>query len=128
MQKKQITGGYTLIEILVSIFIISIFLVLLQVAANTTLLNRTVRNRELALRIANTEIESLRLAPYASLPESGAFSDPLLSSLSQGEASRTITDFNSQTKQVVVTISWKEPGTISLHTVSLTTLITKGGL
>ncbi len=117
-----------MIEILVSIFIIGIFFILLQVAANVTLLNRTVRNREVALRIANTEIESLRLLPDASLPASGSFSSPLLSSLSQGQANRTVTDFNSQTKQAVVTVSWKEPGTVNTHTVSLTTLITKGGL
>ncbi len=128
MNKKQTTAGYTLIEILVSIFIIGIFFILLQVAANTTLLNRAVRNREVALRIANTEIENLRALPYGSLPESGSFSSPLLNSLSKGAANRAVSDFNSQTKQLVATVSWKEPGIVNTSTVSLTTLITKGGL
>lgn len=121
-------NGYSLIEILVSLGIIAVFFVLFQAAAGVSVINRDVRHQELALRIAQTKIDNLQSLSYGSLPASGSFSDPLLAGLPQGEAAVTVVDFNEKIKQVTAAVSWQEPGARAAHSVSLVTLIGKGGL
>lgn len=120
--------GFSLIEIIVSIFIIGVMLVLLQAVARNTTVVRTAKNEGIALAIARNELETLRQAGYTSVPTSGSFSDGLLSSLPQGAtATLTSSDFNTKTKQVTVTVVWKDPVLTASSTVTLTTLITQTG-
>ena len=73
--------GFTLVEVIVSIFIIGVMLLLLQAVIRSGVLVRTSKNQNIALAIARNEIENLRASGYAALPSSGSFSDALLSTL-----------------------------------------------
>ncbi len=120
--------GFTIIEVVISLLIVAAGLVIYSSSANSVILNRNTRHQEIALRIAVTKIDDLRTTPFASLPASGSFTDPLLSSLPSGQANLTVSDLNSKTKQITVAVSWQESGSNPSHTVSLNTLITQGGL
>lgn len=125
----MVKKSFSLIEVLVSLFIVGVILVLYQVSFNSTLLSRSAKNQEIALRIANNKMEELRAGGYTALPESSSFSDSQLGSLASSSASMVITNFNTNTKQIVIIVQWREPGSSAPRTISLTTLITKvGGL
>lgn len=112
---------------IVTLFIIGLVFTLYQAALGKVRLIRYAKNQEIALRVANNKMEELRAAGYAALPSSGSFSDSQLDSLSNSAATMTITDYNSDIKQVLINIEWQEPTGSSLKNISLTTLITKTG-
>lgn len=120
--------GFTLIEILVAVFVVSLSLAFFGVAVHTTTLIRGVKLQDTALRIASSKIESVRGGGYDNVPSSGSFSDPLLMTLPNATGTVTTIDYNADIKQVTVTVGWRETkGT--LRNISLTTLIGKvGGL
>ncbi len=120
--------GYSLLEIPISLFIIGLVLVIYHAASNTVILNVNAKHQELAQRIAVSKMEDLRSGSYTSLPASGTFTHSYLSQLPSSTARIDVTNFNSDTKQVVVTVTWKEPGNPKTRTVSFTTLMTKNGL
>ena len=120
--------GSTLIEVVISISILAATFVIFQATVNTIFLNRESEHRDLALRIAQTEIDITRALSFANLPASGPVSSTLLSSLPQSQANRTVTEINGQTKQISVLVSWREPTAKATSTVNLTTLITQGGI
>lgn len=126
--KSKNQNGYSLLEIPISLFIIGLVLVIYSAASNAAVLNANARHQELAERIAVSEMEDLRAAPYNLLPGSGPVVHPLLSLLPGGTANLTVDTFNAATKRIDVTVTWKEPGNSSARTVSFTTLITKNGL
>ncbi len=129
MPKNNIQkNGYTLIEVVISLFIIGVMLLVYSAASNTLILNRDAKHQQIANRIAASELEDLRGMPFASLPASGPFSHPLLSSLPSGEAILSISDDYDKLKQVTVTVSWQEPGSQNIHQVNLTTYIGEQGL
>jgi len=115
--------GFSLIEVTVAIAIIG-----LMIVTTSTLLQRLpvsgdeVRDQDTALKIARTEIEILRAGGYDALPASGPFTNPLLSSLTSGSASVTITAYDAKTKQADVRVSWVGTGNTA-RSMSLTTLI-----
>ncbi len=111
----------------ITLFIIGVILLLYQVSFNNLLLSRNIKDQEIALRVANNKIEALRAEGYDTLPASGSFSDSQLDSLPGALATMTITDFNTDTKQIIITIQWQEPGIAIPQTLSLATLITKTG-
>lgn len=120
--------GTTLLEMLV---VIGVLLCMLVVAGSLVAglpVLRLARHEDIALKIATSQIDTLRAGGYGALPSSGSFSDSLLSSLPSGAGSNTISAFNAETKQVTVTVSWVESSGQS-HSVSLTSLMTEvGGL
>jgi prepilin-type N-terminal cleavage/methylation domain-containing protein len=119
--------GFTLIEVLVTIAIIGAMLVTSQAIRLGAPLVLAAKNQDLALKIAQHEVELLRAGGYSNLPPSGTFSDTLLASLPSGAGTLTVSTYNPKTKQIVVAVSWSEKG--SARSVSLTTLITEiGGL
>ncbi len=103
-------------------------LVLYQVSLNTLKLNEIVRDKEIALRIAQNKMEELRNTSYSSLPSSGTFSDSLLSSLPSSSGNITVSNYDTNIKQVSVIVQWHRPGTQSTSDITLTTLIVSGGL
>jgi prepilin-type N-terminal cleavage/methylation domain-containing protein len=117
--------GFTLIEVVAAVAIIGTMIVatgaLLQ---RIPVSGREVRDQDLALKIARSEMEVLRAAGYDALPASGSFADTQLSSLASGAGSVAVTDFNSKTKQVVVSVSWTGAKLVA-RSVNLTTLITQ---
>lgn len=126
--KKNLQSGFSLLEVPISLFIIAVMLLVYAAASNTLMLNRNSREADLANYIAVSEIEDLRNTGYANLPASGAFIHPLLDQLPSGAATIAVTDYNNDTKEVVVTVSWKDPGSFAAHSAVLTTLINKYGL
>jgi prepilin-type N-terminal cleavage/methylation domain-containing protein len=127
--RTSVSRGFTVLEMTFSIAIIAIILVMLGALIQTLPLIALTKNQDLALKIARNEIESLRALGYDSLPSSGSFSNTLLSSLPSGAGTRTITAYNADTKEVLVTVSWVAEQGGTNHSVSLTTLITDiGGL
>lgn len=125
---KSNQKGFSLIEVIISIFIIGVVLVIYVVSSNSIVLNRNSKRQELALRIASSKIEELRNTAYASLPSTGSFSHSLLTNLPSGAANLTVSSYNATTKQVVVTVTWAEPNNPNTRQVELTTLINQGGL
>jgi prepilin-type N-terminal cleavage/methylation domain-containing protein len=124
---KNHKRGFSLIEVIVTLMIAGFALVLFQTALGKTKLIQYAKNQEIALRVANNKIEELRAGGYSALPSTGSFSDAQLNDLPNVSASMAITDFNDDTKQVVITIQWQDPPSVSLKTVSLATLVTKTG-
>lgn len=119
------TRGFSLVEVTIAVAIVGIVIVATSVLIQRLPVSgREVRDQDLALKIARNKIETLRAAGYESLPASGPFTDTLLSSFSSSTASVTVTQFNDDTKQVGVTVSW-EGAELTTRSVSLTTLITE---
>lgn len=118
--------GFTLLEVIVSIAVIAGLFMLYTAAINNVFLSRTIKQKDVALRIASHKMEELRAGGYDSLPASGSFSDSNLSSLPSGTGSMTISDYNTSTKQVQVTVSFEDFAGNN-QSVSLSTLIIQSG-
>lgn len=120
--------GSTLVEVVITLAILSVVFVVFQASFNTIFLNRRVKHEELALRVADTKMEQIRLLTYDTVPTSGSFYDSLLASLPEAAAALEVSDYDDDTKHVAVTVSWQEPGSNAPRAVTLTTLVAKGGL
>lgn len=120
--------GFTMIEMLIALFIMSVATAFATIVIGTIKTTSDVAYENAAFRIADSKLDELRAGGYANLPAEGSFSSPELVNLPQGAASTSITVWNVKTKQVGAGISWR--GTDGLtHAVSLTTLVTEiGGL
>ena len=127
-ERRRGSAGFTIIEVVITLAILSAVFVIFQASFNSIFLNRRVKHQELALRIADTKIEQIRALSYDTVPATGAFSDPLLANLPEGAAALIVSDYDDDTKQIVVHISWREPVSDTQRAVTLTTLVTKGGL
>ena len=121
--------GFSLIEVIVSIFVLSVMLLLLQAVLRSGALVTSTRNQDAALTIARNEIEKLRAGGYSAIPSSGPFSNDLITTLPSGSAALVVGTFNEKTKQITATVSWQENNRPSSSSVSISTLITEiGGL
>lgn len=121
--------AFTLIEILITIFIIALALLLYQGALSAVFLGRNAGDQEIALRIATRKLEEVRALGYASIPADGPFSDAQLASLRNATTALSSTDVSLKTKEVTITILWQEPHASASSTVTLATRITQiGGL
>lgn len=109
--------------------IMGVILILYQASINGIRLTRHARNQEIALRIAQHKLENLRFAGYAALPSTGAFNDTRMADLPNGTGMVTISEYNTKTKHVKVSVNWLESGSTSGQSLSVDTLITEiGGL
>lgn len=121
-------SGFTLVEMLVTLFVLSVGVVIVAIAVGTTGTTRDSAYENIAFHIAESKLDELRAAGYSTLPASGPFSDSQLASLPQGSASTTVTTWNAKTKRVATGVAWRG-ATGATRYVSLTTLITEvGGL
>ncbi|OGG76628.1 hypothetical protein A2950_01910 [Candidatus Kaiserbacteria bacterium RIFCSPLOWO2_01_FULL_55_19] len=123
----QSSRGFSLIEIVVSIFIISVLLLLLLAVTRSGVLVRASKGQGVALAIVRNELESLRAGGYAALPGSGTFGNALVDTLPQATTTLMVSDYNAKTKQVTATVIWLDAGATASSTVSLSTLITQTG-
>jgi prepilin-type N-terminal cleavage/methylation domain-containing protein len=120
--------GFTLIEMLISILILSVTAAFVTIVIGTIKVSRDAAYENVAFRIADSKLDEFRATGYDALPASGVFSDPELASLPQGMASTSVSDWNAGTKQVTAGVSWRDADGLTRF-VSLTTLITEiGGL
>jgi len=126
---KNNQAGFSIIEVVMSLLIVGIVFLVYNTAANTLVLNRNMKNQELAFRIASAEIDTVRAGGYANIPATGAVTDTQLALL-PGAATETltVTTYDTRTKQVQATVAWFEPGNPVQHTATLTTLVTQGGI
>lgn len=128
MHKNQ--PGISLIETLLFVLIVLAITTILLTTAGSFSKTLGVSLNTRAAKIASREIETLRNTPFASLPGSGAITDPELAKLPSGTATRTVVDYGSppdpDIKLVTVTINWTESG--GTKNVVFDTLIYKYGL
>lgn len=120
--------GFTIIEVLLTVFLIGVTVAIYQVTSQALLVNLLNRHKEVALRIADQKMQNLRATDYASLPATGSFSDPLLSSLNNGTGTVTVANVNAQTKRITVAVSWVNSKNNTNQKVELETFMTDGGL
>lgn len=119
--------GFTLLEVLMALFVVGAAIGLYAAVLYVFSVTRTSEHRAVALRIAEHKLSQLRAAGYDSLPSVTTFSDAQFSLLPAGATSTlAVTVVNASTKQVVVGVSWSEPGK-STSTVSVGTLLTQNG-
>lgn len=124
----QTSRGFSLIEVVVSVFIVSVMLLLFQAVTRSSVLVRTSKNQGIALAIVRNEIENLRAGGYAALPAGTTFSDSLVSTLPRAATTTlSVSTFNTKTKQATAGVVWKDPGATASSTVTLSTLITQTG-
>jgi prepilin-type N-terminal cleavage/methylation domain-containing protein len=126
--KRKSQAGFTLIEVLVTILLIGATLAIYRVTAQTVVVNKWNKNKEVALRIAEKKMESLRTTSFASLPSTGSFADAALSDLPSGAGNLTVTNVNDETKNIQVTVTWTNPGDPTSQSISIETSITEGGI
>lgn len=120
--------GFSLIEISVSIFVVGVMLLMLQSVVHSGALVRISKSQGIALAIARNKLENVRVDGYAALPPSGTFSDSLMSTLPPlATTTLVVSAYNAQTKQVSISVVWRDPGSPASSTVSLSTLITQTG-
>ena len=118
--------GFSLIEVLVAIGIVGAAFAAAEALVHAAPLARLTRDADLALVIARGELENVRAAGYADMPVSGSFSSSLMASLPSGTGTLTVSDFNTGTKQVTVTVSWQDPA-LSARSLRMSTLVTTTG-
>ncbi len=123
----SLSRGFSLIEVIVSIFIIGVALLLLQALIRGNALIALSKSQGVATAIVRNELESLRSGGYAALPPSGSFSNILLDTLPFATTTLTVSDYNAKTKQISVSVMWRDPSSVATSTVSLSTLITQTG-
>jgi Tfp pilus assembly protein PilV len=109
--KKNTQSGYSLIEVVISLFMITVIVVLYASALNMVAISRRLRYENIAYHIATKQMETLRDITHDSLPTSGTISDPLLSQIPSGAGSFTVSDYAgySNMKEMSVTVTWIDP-------------------
>lgn len=121
-------AGFTLIEVIVTIFLVGIIAATYGSMVLMVSLTRNAQREDIALRIASEKLGVLRAGGYDSLPVSGTFTDPQMSSLPNGAGSISVSDLNAESKQVDVTVSWQDPGKATRSILMSTLIIETGGL
>jgi len=119
--------GFTLIETVIAIAIVGTTAIAMgALLGRLPVSGREGRDQDLALTLVRSELETLRAGGYDALPTSGPFTHMLLPSLAGSSASVAVADFDAETKQVDVSVSWQGAGSVT-RSVSLTTLVAQNG-
>lgn len=120
-------NGMSLIEVVVSMFMITVLFIFYAAALNTVALTKKNTFENIAYHIANKQMEALRGTPYASLPASGTISDALLAQIPSGSGNFTVGNYSgySGMKEIIVTVSWNDQ---TARQVVLRSLAGSGGL
>lgn len=133
MPKLKLQGGFTLIEIVLSLLLILAILTVFFASSGTYTTNRGANLAAIATKIATRQIETLRKTSYASLPSCPSptgcnISDSDLAKLPSSSAKQFIDSYQSSAdiKQVTVGVEWVVAG--SSKNIKLDTLIYKNGL
>lgn len=121
-------SGFSIVEAIISIFVVGVILAIYGQLSEMVAVNKGTGYQEIALRIARSQAEDLRALPFSALPASGSFSHTLLAELPQGSANFTNADFGaSEVKKITIVVSWQE-ARAGNRNITLTTLISQGGL
>jgi type II secretory pathway pseudopilin PulG len=122
-KNKNLKSGFSLIEILILLFLLSVGFVFYFSSSQTTVLIRLSDHKMTAHQIAFKKIESIKSLAPSNWPPNGNFNDSSLNLLPQGEANLNISNFDQQgkLKKIKVDVLWNESGTQKIYT--LETLI-----
>ncbi len=128
VNRRQRRLGFTLIEILLSLFLIMALAAMLFSSSATLVQSRSTNLQSQATKIASKDIECLRNTTFNSLPGTCTFAQADLNKLPQANATRTISNYQSSTKikQVSEVITWQENN--NPRQIKMDTLIYEYGL
>lgn len=118
--------GFTLIEMIFSLLLISIALVVYASSLSLSGLIQTTRYRNIAYHSALRQVEILRNTDFLSLPAGGPFSDSGIALLPSGSGQITVVDEDIDLRRFQVSVSWNENG--GPKSVNFETLIYEKGI
>jgi Tfp pilus assembly protein PilV len=120
-------SGMTLIEVVISMFMLMVLVVFYVSALNTVALTRKQTYEDIAYHAANKQMEVLRGTAFGSLSSSGNISDALLAQIPSGSGNFTVSDYPGYAgmKEMVVTVTWNDG---LARSVALKTLAGSGGI
>src|SRR4030042_2081327 len=118
--------GYLLIEVCVSLLLVTFILVLYTNAINIMRLIDFSKYKLIATNVASRKIENLRNIPYDQVTGTGTLTDPELGKLPLGSGSWNVSVHQGDLKQVTVQVNWKENQRD--NSIKLETLIGQNGL
>lgn len=107
-------NGFSLIEIVLSTFLILIFVSIVLSASSTFIAIRKSNLAYIAAKIASRHLEFLRKSTWAEItaltPSTVSINDPDLAKLPASAATRSIGNYQTspKIKQVIMKITWKE--------------------
>ena len=127
-KNSKFTNGFSLVEVLIAVFIVLILTTILLTTATTLTQTHFSNLQTIASKIASSEIETLRETSFASLPSSGPISDPNLTKLPSGTETLAISNYQSDStiKLITVTVNWQVNG--SPRQLKMETLIHQNGI
>lgn len=102
-------GGMTLVEVLVALAIVFIVFMGLS-GAGLIVLNENIKNsqRDEAVSVAEGEIQNVRNLPFASITDNTSHAFKQIRGLTTDyTVSRTVTNLDTDNKQVTVGVGWK---------------------
>ena len=120
--------GFSLIEIVLALFLVLALISILLTASATYTHSRRSNLQSIATKIASREIENLRDTAFGNLPGTGTLTDPDLSKLPSSNANRNVANYDpdGKIKQITITIDWTEKGLTKQ--IVMETLISEYGL
>ncbi len=121
--------GISLIEVIISMFMVVVLFVLYMAALNMVATLKKVANEDIAYHIANKQMEALREIPFATLQgTTGTISDPQLSKLPSASGTYAASKYApmSGMVEIVVTVNWTDAA--GGKQVVLQTLAGNGGI
>ncbi len=133
---RRMRDGFTLVEILLSIFIILAIVSILFATSGTFVSSRKSNLQSIATKIASRQIENLRNTAFDSFPACpgpagcniSAVEEPDLAKLPSGSATKTLDDYEAsdRIKLVTIDVNWTENN--ANQNIKLETLISENGL
>ena len=128
---RRCASGFTLIEVLISVFILVISLTgSLLVFVKCNILITEVRQRVIASQAVTEEMEKIRDMPYSSILELGeTFTTTSMNNLVNAAGTLTIDDpfSSSDIRRVTATLTWEYPLGRELST-SFSTYVSNSGI
>ncbi|MDH7571465.1 MAG: prepilin-type N-terminal cleavage/methylation domain-containing protein [Armatimonadota bacterium] len=128
-RRRRRQGGFTLIEVMIAICIVVIGLLgVFQALGSTILTNADARNRSLALRFAERQLEAVRDLPFSSITTTQPTGDPDLAPLGTGATWQRVvnTVLSGNLVGVTVIVRWNSQG--QPQAISLGTLVYREGI
>lgn len=134
MPNRKLHRGFTLIEVVLAIFVILAIVTILLIASGSYTTSRGSNLQGIAAKIASRQMENLRNTDFASLPSTCispagcTFADTDLSRLTSGSAKQTIDPYQSSAdmKLITIQVNWTVSGAAKQSKIE--TLIYKNGI
>lgn len=126
--KIKTQAGFSLTEVVIALFIFIVMLLLYVAASNTLRLNKYIKSKDLALRIAVSSMEDLKNTSFVSLPVSGNLNHPQLNLLKDATIILTMVDINANLKEARIVVNWKDETDGTARSLNLSSLLSDKGI